>query len=183
MRRRRHGSEVQQFSQTLFEEGWCQLRLLVTEQDVCLCTRPRVDSKPLLPALGIFINGQTQIGKHSGKEETVQFDVQKLRIYCSPEQNTWETAREIPGFRGGKGEPGVRGTAGLRGQAGDMEPPGLPEDGKPGTEFSEQFIRQVCTDVLRTQLPAFLQSGGAQNCDRCHSQRGAPGGPVGLEGP
>lgn len=28
----------------------------------------------------------------------LQFDVQKLRIYCDPEQNNRETVCEIPGF-------------------------------------------------------------------------------------
>uniref|UniRef100_A0A8C0WCG7 Thrombospondin-like N-terminal domain-containing protein n=1 Tax=Castor canadensis TaxID=51338 RepID=A0A8C0WCG7_CASCN len=100
-----NGSQTVTFAdsrvKTLFDEGWHQIRLLVTEQDVTLfIDDQQIDSKPLHPVLGIFINGQTQIGKYSGKEETVQFDVQKLRIYCDPEQNNRETACEIPGFNG-----------------------------------------------------------------------------------
>uniref|UniRef100_A0A8C9UVR5 Collagen alpha-1(XXI) chain n=1 Tax=Spermophilus dauricus TaxID=99837 RepID=A0A8C9UVR5_SPEDA len=100
-----NGSQVATFTdpqvKTLFDEGWHQIRLLVTEQDVTLfIDDQQIDNKPLHPALGIFISGQTQIGKYSGKEETVQFDVQKLRIYCDPEQNNRETACEIPGFNG-----------------------------------------------------------------------------------
>ncbi|KAI5140584.1 Collagen Alpha-1(Xxi) Chain [Manis pentadactyla] len=100
-----NGSQVVTFAdpqvKTLFDEGWHQIRLLVTEQDITLyIDDQQVENKPLHPVLGIFINGQTQIGKYSGKEETVQFDVQKLRIYCDPEQNNRETACEIPGFNG-----------------------------------------------------------------------------------
>ncbi|KAK2113888.1 hypothetical protein P7K49_008154 [Saguinus oedipus] len=98
-----NGSQVVTFAnpqvKTLFDEGWHQIRLLVTEQDVTMyIDDQQIENKPLHPVLGIFINGQTQIGKYSGKEETVQFDVQKLRIYCDPEQNNRETACEIPGF-------------------------------------------------------------------------------------
>ncbi|KAK2492050.1 hypothetical protein MC885_016895 [Smutsia gigantea] len=98
-----NGSQMVTFAdprvKTLFDEGWHQIRLLVTEQDITLyIDDQQVENKPLHPVLGIFINGQTQIGKYSGKEETVQFDVQKLRIYCDPEQNNRETACEIPGF-------------------------------------------------------------------------------------
>uniref|UniRef100_A0A8D2KEI1 Collagen alpha-1(XXI) chain n=1 Tax=Urocitellus parryii TaxID=9999 RepID=A0A8D2KEI1_UROPR len=148
-----NGSQVATFTdpqvKTLFDEGWHQIRLLVTEQDVTLfIDDQQIDNKPLHPALGIFISGQTQIGKYSGKEETVQFDVQKLRIYCDPEQNNRETACEIPGFclngpsdvgstpapcicppgnpglQGPKGDPGLPGNPGYPGQPG--------QDGKPG---------------------------------------------------
>uniref|UniRef100_A0A2K6TJK5 Collagen alpha-1(XXI) chain n=1 Tax=Saimiri boliviensis boliviensis TaxID=39432 RepID=A0A2K6TJK5_SAIBB len=148
-----NGSQVVTFAnpqvKTLFDEGWHQIRLLVTEQDVTLyIDDQQIENKPLHPVLGIFINGQTQIGKYSGKEETVQFDVQKLRIYCDPEQNNRETACEIPGFclngpsdvgstpapcicppgkpglQGPKGDPGLPGNPGYPGQPG--------QDGKPG---------------------------------------------------
>lgn len=61
------------FLQTLFDEGWHQIRLLVTEEDVTLhIDDQQIEIKPLHPVVGIFISGQTQIGKYSGKEETVQ---------------------------------------------------------------------------------------------------------------
>ncbi|XP_044773646.1 collagen alpha-1(XXI) chain isoform X1 [Neomonachus schauinslandi] len=148
-----NGSQVVTFADSqvkiLFDEGWHQIRLLVAEQDVTLyIDDQQIENKPLHPVLGIFISGQTQIGKYSGKEETVQFDVQKLRIYCDPEQNNRETACEIPGFclngpsdvgstpapcvcppgkpglQGPKGEPGQPGNPGYPGQSG--------QDGKPG---------------------------------------------------
>ncbi|KAK2533983.1 Col21a1 [Columba guinea] len=98
----------------------------------------------------------------------------------------------IRGINGQKGESGIQGLVGppgLRGQPGDRGPPGPPgSDGKPAREFSEEFIRQVCSDVLRTQLPAILQSGRLQSCNHCQSQSASPGlpgppGPRGPEGP
>uniref|UniRef100_A0A8C6Z3V7 Collagen alpha-1(XXI) chain n=1 Tax=Nothoprocta perdicaria TaxID=30464 RepID=A0A8C6Z3V7_NOTPE len=333
-----NGTQVITFAdprvKTLFDEGWHQIRLLVTEEFVTLYIDDQeIQREPLHPVLGIYISGLTQIGKYSGKEETVQFDLQKLRIYCDPEQNNRETVCEIPGFcmngpsdvgstpapcicppgkqgppgpkvkqnissinfqnkeitcelltkysqhkhlvcvifqgskgekgdtgfpgmpgrsgdpgrsgkdglpgspgfkgelgglgapgepgypgipgtqgikvrglffNGEKGDPGIRGIngqkgesgiqglvgpPGMRGQPGDRGPPGPPgSDGKPAREFSEEFIRQVCSDVLRTQLPAILQSGRLQNCNHCQSQSASPGlpgppGPRGPEGP
>uniref|UniRef100_A0A8D1NK14 Collagen alpha-1(XXI) chain n=1 Tax=Sus scrofa TaxID=9823 RepID=A0A8D1NK14_PIG len=151
-----NGSQVVTFAdprvKTLYDEGWHQIRLLVTEQDVTLyIDDQQIENKPLHPVLGIFISGQTQIGKYSGKEETVQFDVQKLRIYCDPEQNNRETACEIPGFNGEclngpsdvgsteapcicpPGKPGLQGPKGDPGQPGNPGYPGQPgQDGKPG---------------------------------------------------
>ncbi|XP_027500895.1 collagen alpha-1(XXI) chain isoform X2 [Corapipo altera] len=387
-----NGTQVLTFAaphvKILFDEGWHQIRLLVTEDSVTLyIDGQEIETKPLHPVLGIYISGLTQIGKYPGKEETVQFDIQKLRIYCDPEQNNRETVCEIPGFngecmngpsdvgstpapcicppgkqgppgpkgdpgqpgnhgypgqpgpdgkpgipgipgnqglkgqkgeigppgqpgakgspgdtglmgpegslglpgapgpKGDKGEPGIQGKPGssgakgelgvpgapgepgypgipgtpgikgdkgnqgdsgiqglkgekgrqgnpglqgveglngergekgekgdpgiqgisgqkgesgvqglvgppgLRGQPGDRGPPGPPgSDGKPAREFSEEFIRQVCSDVLRTQLPAILQSRRLQSCNHCQSQSAPPGlpgppGPRGPEGP
>uniref|UniRef100_A0A2R9B2E7 Collagen alpha-1(XXI) chain n=1 Tax=Pan paniscus TaxID=9597 RepID=A0A2R9B2E7_PANPA len=159
-----NGSQVVTFAnpqvKTLFDEGWHQIRLLVTEQDVTLyIDDQQIENKPLHPVLGILINGQTQIGKYSGKEETVQFDVQKLRIYCDPEQNNRETACEIPGFclngpsdvgstpapcicppgkpglQGPKGYQGIAGTPGVPGSPGIQGARGLPGyKGEPGRD-------------------------------------------------
>lgn len=98
-----NGTQVITFAaphvKTLFDEDWHQIRLLVTEDFVTLyIDGQEIETKPLHPVLGIYISGLTQIGKYSGKEETVQFDIQKLRIYCDPEQNNRETVCEIPGF-------------------------------------------------------------------------------------
>uniref|UniRef100_A0ABZ3NNI8 Collagen type XXI alpha 1 chain n=1 Tax=Bos taurus TaxID=9913 RepID=A0ABZ3NNI8_BOVIN len=147
-----NGSQVVTFAdprvKILFDEGWHQIRLLVTEQDVTLyIDDQQIENKPLHPVLGIFISGQTQIGKYSGKEETVQFEVQKLRIYCDPEQNNRETACEIPGFvsRCLNGPSDVGSTAapcicppgkpGLQGPKGDPGQPGNPGyPGRPGQD-------------------------------------------------
>ncbi|NXU88976.1 COLA1 protein, partial [Xiphorhynchus elegans] len=152
-----NGTQVLTFAaphvKTLFDEGWHQIRLLVTEDYVTLyIDGQEIESKPLHPVLGIYISGLTQIGKYSGKEETVQFDIQKLRIYCDPEQNSRETVCEIPGFcmngpsdvgstpvpcicpPGKQGPPGPKGDPG---QPGNHGYPGLPgPDGKPGYQGS-----------------------------------------------
>lgn len=61
------------FFQTLFDQGWHQIRLLVTEADVTLYIDDQeTETKPLQPVAGIYISGVTQIGKYTGKEETVQ---------------------------------------------------------------------------------------------------------------
>uniref|UniRef100_A0A3B4VQ02 Collagen alpha-1(XXI) chain n=1 Tax=Seriola dumerili TaxID=41447 RepID=A0A3B4VQ02_SERDU len=93
------GTQTVTFSQqTLFDEKWHQLRLLVTEEDVTLYVDDlEIETLSLDPPVGIFINGKTQIGKYVKKETTVPFEIQKLRIYCDPEQNNRETACEIPG--------------------------------------------------------------------------------------
>lgn len=163
-----NGSQVAIFTdpqvKTLFDEGWHQIRLLVTEQDVTLFIDDQeIDNKPLHPALGIFISGQTQIGKYSGKEETVQFDVQKLRIYCDPEQNNRETACEIPGFNGeclnGPSDVGSTpapcicppGKPGLQGPKGDPGLPGNPGyPGQPGQDGISGNLRITrCSRISR----------------------------------
>ncbi|KAM4693552.1 collagen alpha-1(XXI) chain [Discoglossus pictus] len=136
----------------LFDDGWHQIRLLVTEQDVTLYVDDQeIETRKLLPVIGIYISGKTQIGKYYGREETVQFNLQKLRIYCDPEQNKRETACEIPGMNGeclnGPSDvgstpapcvcpPGEKGPPGLKGDPGQSGNPGSPgqpgPDGKPG---------------------------------------------------
>ncbi|KAG7276968.1 hypothetical protein CRUP_016458, partial [Coryphaenoides rupestris] len=111
----------------LFDEKWHQLRLLVTEEDVTLYVDDlEVETMPLEPPVGIFINGKTQVGKYVNKETTVPFEIQKLRIYCDPEQNNRETACEIPGICSNSPEatpepcacpPGPPGLPGLKKQA------------------------------------------------------------------
>ncbi|KFW78753.1 Collagen alpha-1(XXI) chain [Manacus vitellinus] len=147
-----NGTQVLTFAaphvKILFDEGWHQIRLLVTEDSVTLfIDGQEIETKPLHPVLGIYISGLTQIGKYSGKEETVQFDIQKLRIYCDPEQNNRETVCEIPGFcmngpsdvgstpapcicpPGKQGPPGPKGDPGQPGNHGYPGQPG--PDGKP----------------------------------------------------
>ncbi|GAA6101611.1 collagen alpha-1(XXI) chain isoform X1 [Tachysurus ichikawai] len=99
------GTQMVVFTKTpakkLFDEKWHQLRLLVTEEDVTLYVDDlEIENLPLEPPAGIFINGKTQVGKYVRKETTVPFEIQKLRIYCDPEQNNRETACEIPGVDG-----------------------------------------------------------------------------------
>lgn len=145
------GIQTVTFSQTerLFDEKWHQLRLLVTEEDVTLYVDDLIiETLSLEPPVGIFINGKTQVGKYVRKETTVPFEIQKLRIYCDPEQNNRETACEIPGVcsnspdyteptqepcvcpPGAPGLPGIKGEQGIAGKPGQPGPAGA--DGKPG---------------------------------------------------
>ncbi|XP_078128529.1 uncharacterized protein col21a1 isoform X2 [Sander vitreus] len=133
----------------LFDEKWHQLRLLVTEEDVTLYVDDlEIETLSLEPPVGIFINGKTQVGKYVRKETTVPFEIQKLRIYCDPEQNSRETACEIPGVCANSPDyteptqepcvcpPGPPGLPGIKGEEGNTGKPGLPgpagADGKPG---------------------------------------------------
>nr|XP_040033771.1 collagen alpha-1(XXI) chain isoform X1 [Gasterosteus aculeatus aculeatus] len=147
------GTQTVTFSQStarkLFDEKWHQLRLLVTEEDVTLYVDDlEIETQSLEPPVGIFINGKTQVGKYVRKETTVPFEIQKLRIYCDPEQSNRETACEIPGVcanspdyteptpepcvcpPGAPGLPGMKGEEGNTGRSGQPGPAGA--DGKPG---------------------------------------------------
>ncbi|XP_051272793.1 collagen alpha-1(XXI) chain isoform X1 [Dicentrarchus labrax] len=146
------GTQTVTFSQQtarLFDEKWHQLRLLVTEEDVTLYVDDLVlETLSLEPPVGIFINGKTQVGKYVSKETTVPFEIQKLRIYCDPEQNNRETACEIPGVCSNSPDytepteepcvcpPGPPGLPGIKGEQGNTGKPGQPgpagADGKPG---------------------------------------------------
>ncbi|XP_067276910.1 collagen alpha-1(XXI) chain isoform X2 [Pseudorasbora parva] len=151
------GTQTVVFTKTpakkLFDEKWHQLRLLVTEEDVTLYVDDlEIETMALDPPDGIFINGKTQVGKYVSKETTVPFEIQKLRIYCDPEQNNRETACEIPGVcPDGPGDidptpepcvcpPGPPGTPGMKGDQGRTGDPGQPgpagADGKPGVPGS-----------------------------------------------
>lgn len=174
----------------LFDEGWHQIRLLVTEEDVTLYIDDQeIETIKLLPVIGIYISGKTQIGKYSGREESVQFTLQKLRIYCDPEQNKRETACEIPGINGeclnGPSDvgstpapcvcpPGEKGPPGLKGDPGQPGIPGSPgqpgPDGKPGL----QGIAGNPGVQGPRGLPGFKGNSGG---DGDKGERGLPGFP------
>ncbi|XP_024072267.2 collagen alpha-1(XXI) chain [Terrapene carolina triunguis] len=199
-----NGTQVVTFNaphvKTLFDEGWHQIRLLVTEAHVTLYIDDQeTEMKPLHPVLGIYISGLTQIGKYPGKEETVQFDVQKLRIYCDPEQNNRETACEIPGFNGEcmngpsdvgstpspcicpPGKQGPPGPKGDPGQPGNHGYPGQPgPDGKPGYQGIAGTPGVPGSPGI--QGPRGLQGiKGETGRDGAKGERGFPGFP-GLHG-
>ncbi|XP_039384268.1 collagen alpha-1(XXI) chain isoform X2 [Mauremys reevesii] len=199
-----NGTQVVTFTaprvKILFDEGWHQIRLLVTEVHVTLYIDDQeTEMKPLHPVLGIYISGLTQIGKYPGKEETVQFDVQKLRIYCDPEQNNRETACEIPGFNGEcmngpsdvgstpspcicpPGKQGLPGPKGDPGQPGNHGYPGQPgPDGKPGYQGIAGTPGVPGSPGI--QGPHGLQGiKGEAGRDGAKGERGFPGFP-GLHG-
>uniref|UniRef100_A0A8K9XI37 Collagen alpha-1(XXI) chain n=1 Tax=Oncorhynchus mykiss TaxID=8022 RepID=A0A8K9XI37_ONCMY len=190
----------QEPSKKLFDENWHQLRLLVTEQDVTLYVDDlEIETMPLEPPVGIFINGKTQIGKYVSKETTVPFEIMKLRIYCDPEQNNRETACEIPGVcANGPGDIDVDPTP-----EPCTCPPGPP--GLQGMKVSQKgyitALSSVCVLILcscgsqkgTTGDPGQRGLGGHQGQPGLSGQTGPPGprgqsgdvgplGPPGLEG-
>nr|XP_032627005.1 collagen alpha-1(XXI) chain-like isoform X2 [Chelonoidis abingdonii] len=115
-----NGTQVVTFTaprvKILFDEGWHQIRLLVTEAHVTLYIDDQeTEMKPLHPVLGIYISGLTQIGKYPGKEETVQ------------------GYQGIAGTPGVPGSPGIQGPHGLQGTKGEAGRDGAKgERGFPG---------------------------------------------------
>ncbi|XP_075953436.1 uncharacterized protein LOC142952616 [Anarhichas minor] len=91
------------------------------------------------------------------------------------------------GPEGKKGDIGHTGTVGHRGFPGHDGLPGQPGQpgypGKPGKPPSDEYLLKLCTDVLRNQLPALLQSlAPPARCEPCQSMKGPPGEP-GASGP
>ncbi|XP_070784405.1 collagen alpha-1(XXI) chain [Enoplosus armatus] len=91
------------------------------------------------------------------------------------------------GPEGKKGDVGHMGSVGPRGFPGQDGLPGQPGQpgypGKPGKPPSEEHLLKLCTDVLRNQLPALLQTlAPPARCESCQSVKGAPGEP-GAPGP
>ncbi|XP_037135539.1 collagen alpha-1(XXI) chain [Syngnathus acus] len=78
------------------------------------------------------------------------------------------------GHNGHMGAVGPRGSPGLDGLPGQPGQPGFP--GKPGKSPSDEHLVKLCTDVLRTQLPALLQSvDRSERCESCYTMKGPPG--------
>ncbi|KAK9528075.1 hypothetical protein VZT92_014571 [Zoarces viviparus] len=91
------------------------------------------------------------------------------------------------GPEGKKGDMGHTGTVGHRGFPGHDGLPGQPGQpgypGKPGKPPSDEYLLKLCTDVLRNQLPALLQTlAPPASCEPCESVKGPPGEP-GASGP
>ncbi|XP_036073245.1 collagen alpha-1(XXI) chain [Oryzias melastigma] len=91
------------------------------------------------------------------------------------------------GLEGKKGDMGLMGVVGPRGFPGQDGLPGQPGQpgypGKPGKPPSDELILKLCTDVLRNQLPALLQTlTPSSECEPCQSLKGPPGEP-GVPGP
>ncbi|XP_051266258.1 collagen alpha-1(XXI) chain [Dicentrarchus labrax] len=91
------------------------------------------------------------------------------------------------GTEGKKGDMGHMGSVGPRGFPGQDGLPGQPGQpgypGKPGKPPSDEHLLKLCSDVLRNQLPALLQSlAPPARCEHCQSVKGPPGEP-GAPGP
>ncbi|KAF6731520.1 Collagen alpha-1(XXI) chain [Oryzias melastigma] len=182
-----------QTAMKLFDEKWHQMKLLVTEEDVTLYVDDlEIETLPLEPSVGIFINGKTQVGKYVRKETTVPFEIQKLRIYCDPEQNKRETACEIPGVcidsldyveptrepcacpPGPSGPPGLKGERGNAGMPGQPGPAGA--DGKPGIPGARGSPGLPGSPGIQGPRGADGYKGG-QGAPGVSGERGSPGLP------
>ncbi|XP_032360275.1 collagen alpha-1(XXI) chain [Etheostoma spectabile] len=91
------------------------------------------------------------------------------------------------GPEGKKGDMGHMGAVGPRGFPGHDGFPGQPGQpgypGKPGKPPSDEHLLKLCTDVLRNQLPALLQTlAPPARCEPCQSLKG-PAGEPGASGP
>ncbi|KAM9308293.1 uncharacterized protein PAF06_012480 [Gastrophryne carolinensis] len=146
----------------LFDEKWHQLKILVRSKSAILFLDDSLIGTRGLEEIGpIFINGKTQVLKIHNADRSVTMEIQKLRLYCDPEQSERETACEIysvddprcppervpssscqcpegqtgspgaPGAKGQQGPPGSQGDTGLPGMQGPVGPPG--PTGHPGT--------------------------------------------------
>ncbi|XP_068094435.1 collagen alpha-1(XXI) chain-like [Hyperolius riggenbachi] len=80
----------------LFDEKWHQLKILIRNKNAILFLDDSLMESQVLEEIGpIFINGKTQALKKQDTDESVKMEIQKLRLYCDPEQSERETACEI----------------------------------------------------------------------------------------
>ncbi|XP_075070496.1 uncharacterized protein LOC142159497 [Mixophyes fleayi] len=133
----------------LFDEKWHQLKILVRSKSAVLYLDDALIQNQALEEIGpIFINGKTQVVKRAKSDQSVTMEIQKLRLYCDPEQSERETACEIYSVDDPRcplervpspacqcpesqpGSPGVPGPEGNKGRIGERGAPGA--DGKPG---------------------------------------------------
>uniref|UniRef100_A0A671S021 Collagen alpha-1(XXI) chain n=1 Tax=Sinocyclocheilus anshuiensis TaxID=1608454 RepID=A0A671S021_9TELE len=85
----------------LFDGSWHQLKVLVRPRRVsCFLDDQQIQDEALDAVVPIYINGKTQISKRSGSDATLPTEIQKLRLYCDPQQSERETACEIYSDRG-----------------------------------------------------------------------------------
>ncbi|XP_075441860.1 uncharacterized protein LOC142487059 [Ascaphus truei] len=134
----------------LFNEDWHQLKILVRSNNAMLFLDDVLIQNRLVREIGpVYINGKTQVAKEEKTDKSVAMEIQKLRLYCDPEQSERETACEIYSVddprcplervqlgsscecpEGQPGSPGVPGPEGHRGRVGERGAPGI--DGKLG---------------------------------------------------
>ncbi|XP_060921105.1 collagen alpha-1(XXI) chain-like [Labrus mixtus] len=192
--------------QTLYDEKWHQLKLLVRPTQVTSFLDDEPIQEILLdPMEAIYINGETQVAKRRGTDITVSVEIQKLRLYCDPHQSERETACEIysvddercPLNRtatteeedcncvvGPPGQRGLPGRMGFRGQKGREGPPG--PDGKPGKDGKTGESGLPGISGLKGDVGA-VGLTGEPGLKGPMGERGEPGfpgepGPRGLKG-
>uniref|UniRef100_A0A8C9RJB1 Si:ch211-106n13.3 n=1 Tax=Scleropages formosus TaxID=113540 RepID=A0A8C9RJB1_SCLFO len=82
--------------QRLFDGSWHQLKLLLKPRRItCFLDDVLIEEQLLEEAMPIYVSGWTQVAKVTKPETTVAVEIQKLRLYCNPEQSDKETACEI----------------------------------------------------------------------------------------
>uniref|UniRef100_A0A3B3RAX3 Si:ch211-106n13.3 n=1 Tax=Paramormyrops kingsleyae TaxID=1676925 RepID=A0A3B3RAX3_9TELE len=80
----------------LFDGDWHHLKLQVQPRGVaCFLDNVLVAERLLDQVMPIYINGRTQVAKATRTGVSVPIEVQKLRLYCDPQQVEREAACEI----------------------------------------------------------------------------------------
>ncbi|XP_063062759.1 LOW QUALITY PROTEIN: collagen alpha-1(XXI) chain [Engraulis encrasicolus] len=195
--------------EALFDEGWHQLKVLVSPRRVtAFLDDTQIQDEDLEAVVPIYINGKTQIGKELNSETTVPVEIQKLRLYCDPQQSERETACEIYSVddercpldreptieepeeecdcsKGGPGPPGPPGPMGLPGEPGKEGPPG--PDGKPGRvgPKGESGEPGLAGEKGEAGPPGIMGEIGVKGLKGDRGEQGVPGmpGPPGPKGP
>ncbi|XP_035269109.1 collagen alpha-1(XXI) chain [Anguilla anguilla] len=189
----------------LFNEDWHQLKLLVKPKNViCFLDDVQIAKHILEMTIPIYINGKTQIAKKFKKETTVPIELQKLRLYCDPQQSERETACEIYSVddercpldrepsvedcdcpEGKPGPPGLPGPKGFRGESGKVGPPG--PDGKPGIRGEPGMTGDAGLQGEKGEAGLTGPKGdpGLKGSKGDRGEQGLPGkpGPPGPQGP
>ncbi|XP_059913867.1 vWFA and Collagen domain-containing protein [Gadus macrocephalus] len=189
--------------QRLFDTDWHQLKVLVRSgRVISYLDGVKVEEQLLGAVTPIYIDGKIQVAKKVKMEATVPLELQKMRLYCDPEQNDMETACEIfsvvsvgcPLNRepaasqscncpmGKRGSTGLPGPMGFRGEKGREGPPG--PDGKPG----KPGLPGLAGDPGKTGLKGeWGEPGlrGESGLNGTKGEMGSPGtpGPPGPPGP
>lgn len=188
----------------LFDEKWHQLKILVKNKSANLFLDDTLIENRALEEIGpIFINGKTQVLKRQTSDEALTMEIQKLRLYCDPEQSERETACEIytvndprcplervpsPSCQCPEGQPGSPGAPGPEGNEGRIGERGAPgADGKPGLPGPPGPPGIPGTSGQRGPqgLPGLQGDSGPPGIQGLHGMNGVPGpiGPKGSIGP
>ncbi|KAJ8336670.1 hypothetical protein SKAU_G00378900 [Synaphobranchus kaupii] len=189
----------------LFDEDWHQLKLLVKPRRIiCFLDDVQIEEQLLEETVPIYINGDTQVARETRAETTVPIEIQKLRLYCDPQQSERETACEIYSVHddrcspdrspssgechcpiGSPGPPGLPGPMGFRGEKGREGPPG--PDGKPGKLSERGKPGQPGLSGQKGEAGQLGLKGqpGHRGPKGDRGERGVPGksGPPGPTGP
>ncbi|XP_056595060.1 collagen alpha-1(XXI) chain [Triplophysa dalaica] len=191
----------------LFDGRWHQLKVLVNpRRAIFFLDDEQIQDEALDTVVPIFINGKTQISKHLSSNATLPMEIQKLRLYCDPQQSERETACEIysvedercplvreptndtgeecdgnEGQSGPPGPPGPPGPRGTPGETGRQGPPGPSNKTGPKGIKGEPGIPGKKGDA---NLPGPKGEPGQKGWKGEPGEQGLPGkpGPAGPKG-